>query len=99
MAEVELLRVAAGTSAKTLAGAIASIIHKGNNCELLAIGAGPVNQAVKALTIARSLTSTFGKDLMFKTGWETLDLSNEIDAAGKSGKPEVSMIKFFVVVI
>lgn len=47
------LRVATSSNPGTVAGAIAGEIRKGNIVEVFAIGRDAVNQAVKAVAIAR----------------------------------------------
>ena len=47
-----LLRVAASSPTSSLAGAIAGVIRENRHAEVQAIGAGAVNQAVKALAMA-----------------------------------------------
>lgn len=48
----EPLRVAARTNVRDLAGAIAGFIREEGSVELRTIGAGALNQAVKAVAIA-----------------------------------------------
>lgn len=49
-----IVRVAARSRPRLVAGAIAGIIRGGERAEAQAIGAGAVNQAIKAVIIARS---------------------------------------------
>ena len=49
---MELLKVSAKSSPSLVAGALAGVIRESGNAELQAIGAGAVNQAVKAIAIA-----------------------------------------------
>jgi stage V sporulation protein S len=62
-APVEVLRVAAETPAPKLAGAVAGVLRGAPQVELQAVGAGAVNQAVKAIAIARSYLRDEGIDL------------------------------------
>ncbi len=50
---MELLKVSAKSSPNLVAGAIAGILREKKEVELQAIGAGSVNQAVKAIAVAR----------------------------------------------
>ena len=52
-AEAQQLKSASGTDAKVLAGAISSFAREGRRMNVTAIGAGSINQAVKAIAIAR----------------------------------------------
>lgn len=50
---MELLKVSAKSNPNMVAGAIAGIMRENKEVELQAIGAGSVNQAVKAIAVAR----------------------------------------------
>ncbi len=50
---MDLIKVAANSRPSAVAGAIAGVIRDNNHAEIQAIGAGAVNQAVKALILAR----------------------------------------------
>jgi stage V sporulation protein S len=49
---MELIKVSANSRTSAVAGAIAGIIRERKHAEIQAIGAGAVNQAVKALVLA-----------------------------------------------
>jgi stage V sporulation protein S len=49
----DIIKVSARSRSTAVAGAIAGVIRQHNMAEVQAIGAGAVNQAVKALAIAR----------------------------------------------
>ena len=50
---MELLKVSAKSNPNLVAGAIAGITRENKEVELQAIGAGSVNQAIKAIAVAR----------------------------------------------
>ncbi len=50
---MDLVKVAANSRATSVAGAIAGIIRERGRVDVQAIGAGAVNQAIKAIAIAR----------------------------------------------
>ena len=52
-ANPEIIKVSAKSRSTAVAGAIAGVIRQFDYAEVQAIGAGAVNQAVKALAIAR----------------------------------------------
>lgn len=58
-----LLRVAGGSQASKVAGAIVKYMQEGNEVAMIAIGAGAVNQAIKAFCISRGMASPMGWDL------------------------------------
>jgi stage V sporulation protein S len=71
--EEQILRVSAGSNPQAVASAIAHSIYETRGCKLRAVGAGAVNQATKAIAIARGYTAPRGLDLVCITGFSTID--------------------------
>lgn len=67
------LRVSSGSNPQSVASAIAHAIYENRHVKLRAVGAGAVNQAVKALAIARGYVAPRGMDLTFKVGFMTIE--------------------------
>lgn len=67
----DCLRVAGTTNVQGLATSIAQSIYEGNPPVLRAIGAGAINQAQKALAVARGIVASCGYDLYVKPGFST----------------------------
>jgi len=61
---VEILKVASTSKSTAVAGAIAGVIRDTGRAEVQAIGAGAVNQATKAVAIARSYLALDGLDVI-----------------------------------
>lgn len=61
---VDVIRVAAQSRSTAVAGAIAGIVREQGRAEVQAIGAGAVNQAVKAAAIARGFLALDGLDVV-----------------------------------
>ena len=61
---VETIRVAARSRSTSVAGAIAGIVRESGRAEAQAIGAGAVNQAIKAVIIARGYLELDGIDVV-----------------------------------
>ncbi len=61
---METLKVAAKSNPNSVAGALAGVIREQGKAEMQAIGAGAVNQAVKAIAIARGFVAPSGIDLV-----------------------------------
>ena len=57
---MEILKVSSSTKVNSLAGAIAGIIREEGTVEMSAIGAGAVNQAIKAIATAKGFLSPGG---------------------------------------
>lgn len=72
--EKDLLRVKASSDPSKLASAIAYQIYDGKSPTLRAIGAGAVNQSVKAIAIARSFAAARGFDLICIPGFATVTM-------------------------
>ena len=49
---MDLIKVSSTSRTSSVAGAIAGVVRENNRAEVQAIGAGAVNQAVKALILA-----------------------------------------------
>ena len=61
---MQVLRVSSRSKATAVAGAIAGVIREHGRAEVQAIGAGAVNQAAKAVAIARSYLALDGIDIV-----------------------------------
>ena len=61
---VEVLKVSATSKPVAVAGAIAGVIRSKGRVEVQAIGAGAINQAVKAIAISRGYVAPGGLDLV-----------------------------------
>lgn len=74
--EDTLLKVKSSSSAPNLASAIANNVYDGNNVVLRAIGAGAVNQSMKAIAIAQSYVGPRGKVLSCRPGFTTVQMDD-----------------------
>jgi stage V sporulation protein S len=61
---MDVLKVSAKSNPNSVAGALAGVLRERGNAELQAIGAGALNQAVKAVAIARGFVAPSGVDLI-----------------------------------
>ncbi len=61
---LEVLKVSAKSQPKSVAGALAAVLRENSVAEVQAIGAGAVNQAVKAIVITRGFVAPNGIDLV-----------------------------------
>ena len=71
--EEDVLRVGAGSNPQAVASAIAHAIYEKRTGKLRAVGAGAVNQATKAIAIARGYTAPRGLDLVCIPGFASID--------------------------
>jgi stage V sporulation protein S len=61
---MEVLKISSKSNPNSVAGAIAGMIKETRKAEMQAIGAGALNQAVKAIAIARGFVAPAGVDLI-----------------------------------
>lgn len=71
--EEKFLRVSAGSNAQSVGSAIAHALYETPQVKLRAVGASAVNQAVKAIAIARGYVAPRGLDLTCKPGFATVE--------------------------
>jgi stage V sporulation protein S len=72
----KILRVSASSSATSLAAAVSHAVYDGKKVVLRAIGAGAVNQAVKAVAIAQSFVGQRGISLLVRPGFTTVKMDD-----------------------
>ncbi|HZZ64476.1 MAG TPA: stage V sporulation protein S [Candidatus Baltobacteraceae bacterium] len=59
-----ILKVSAKSNPNSVAGALAAVLRERDSAELQAVGAGAINQAIKAVAIARSYLRSAQIDLV-----------------------------------
>lgn len=75
---MESLKVSASSQPKSVAGAIAAILRNEDDVEIQTIGAGAVNQAVKAVAIARGYVAPNGIDVACVPAFTQSEIGGEI---------------------
>jgi stage V sporulation protein S len=78
---LETLRVSAQSNPKSLAGALAAVLREKGVAEMQAVGAGAVNQAVKAIAIARGFVAPNGIDLVSVPAFAEIEIDGEARTA------------------
>ncbi len=71
---MDLIRVASDSRSTAVAGAIAGVMREQDNVDVQAIGAGAVNQAVKAVAIARGYLELDGIDIVCIPSFVEVDI-------------------------
>lgn len=74
---MQSLRVSAASRPKAVAGAIAAVIKDSGPVEIQAVGAGAVNQAIKAIAIARGYLRQDGFDVVMQPEFMELAIEGE----------------------
>lgn len=77
------LRIAGSSNPASVAGSAVKNITEGREVSLTAIGAGAVNQMLKAATIARSMVASNGSNLYFTSGFSNETVNGESKTAMK----------------
>jgi stage V sporulation protein S len=78
---MEMLRVSAKSNPTAVAGALASVIRERGSAEMQAIGAAAINQAVKAVAIARGYVAPTGMDLVCIPAFTEVQIDGEARTA------------------
>ena len=60
---MEILKVSSKSNPSSVAGALTNILKKDQEVEVQSIGAGALNQTVKAIIISRGYLTPMGKDI------------------------------------
>ncbi len=74
---MEVLKVSAQSQPKAVAGALAAVLRNDSSAEIHAVGAGAVNQAVKAIAITRGFVAPNGIDLVAVPAFSGVSIDGE----------------------
>jgi stage V sporulation protein S len=74
---MDVLKVSTKSNPNSVAGAIAGILKEHKAVELQSIGAGAVNQAVKAIAIARGFVAPTGVNISCVPAFVDVDINTE----------------------
>ena len=85
--EIHCLKVSSKSSPASVAGAVAGMIKDGVPVEIQSVGAGAVNQAVKAIAISRGFLSPVGIDIVCIPSFADIVIDGEYRTALFLAKP------------
>lgn len=74
---MEVLKVSAQSKPKSVAGALAAVLRENDIAEVQAVGAGAVNQAIKAIAITRGFVAPNGIDLVVVPAFSEIIIEGE----------------------
>ena len=74
---MEILKVSSTSNPKSVAGALAAVIREEGKAEIQAIGAGAINQTIKAIAIARGYVAPNGMDLVMIPAFTEIEIDEE----------------------
>ena len=72
-----LLKVSSESNPNSIAGALVAMIKENKKAEMQAIGAGALNQAIKAVAISRGFIAPSGIDLICVPAFVEIELNGE----------------------
>ena len=78
---MDLLKVSSKSNPNSVAGAIAGVIREKGIAEVQSVGAGALNQAVKAIAIARGFLAPLGIELVCSPAFSEIKIDGEIRTA------------------
>lgn len=61
---MEIIKVGSKSNPSAVAGAIANVLREESKTEVQVVGAGALNQGIKAIAIARGFMAPSGKDII-----------------------------------
>ena len=76
-----VLKVSAQSNSKSVAGALASVVREQGTAEMQAIGAGAVNQSMKAIAIARGYLAPAGVNLVAIPAFVDVEIDGQLKTA------------------
>jgi stage V sporulation protein S len=74
---MEVLKVSSQSHPKSVAGALAAVLRESCAAEVQAVGAGAVNQAIKAIAITRGFVAPNGVDLVVVPAFSEVNIGGE----------------------
>ena len=80
---MEILKVSAKSNPSKVAGAIANIYREKKELDIQTIGAGSLNQAIKAVAIARGFLAPSGEDIVLIPAFNEVIINGENKTALK----------------
>ena len=80
---MEVLKVSSKSNPNSVAGALAGVLREKGSAEIQAIGEGALNQAVKAIAIARGFVAPSGMDLVCVPAFTDINIEGDQKTAIK----------------
>ena len=78
---IDIIKVAASSRTSAVAGAIAGVIREHQRADVQAIGASAVNQAVKAIALAKGYLAEDGYDIICVPQFVDVDIEGKLRTA------------------
>lgn len=75
--DLQIIKVSAHSNVNAVAGAIANMIRETGKAEVQVVGAGALNQGIKAVIIARGYVAPSGIDLICVPSFAEITINGE----------------------
>ena len=80
---MEIIKVGSKSNPNAVAGAIANILRENSRVEVQTVGAGALNQGVKAIAIARGFIAPSGKNIICIPTFTDISIDGNLKTAIK----------------
>lgn len=80
---MDIIKVSGTSRTSAVAGAIAGVVRENKRAEVQAIGASAINQAVKAMALARGYLANDGFDIIFFPEFVDVQIEDKVRTAIK----------------
>jgi stage V sporulation protein S len=80
---MDIIKVSGTSRTSAVAGAIAGVVRENKRAEVQAIGASAINQAVKAMALARGYLMNDGLDIIFIPEFVDVQIEEKVRTAIK----------------
>lgn len=77
MENIEILKISSKSNPNSVAGAVTAMFREKKKIEMQAIGAGAINQSIKALAIARGFLAPSGINLVCVPAFVEVEVEGE----------------------
>jgi len=74
---MEILKVSSKSNPSSVAGALANVFREKGRAEVQTVGAGALNQAIKAIAIARGFVAPSGMNLVCIPAFQDISIDDE----------------------
>ena len=81
--QIDIIKVSATSRTSAVAGAIAGVLREHQHADVQAIGASAVNQAVKALALAKGYLAEDGYDIVCEPHFVDVEIDGKVRTAIK----------------
>ncbi len=75
---MELLKISSKSNPNLVAGAIVGVINERGKVELQCVGAGAVNQAIKAIAVSRGYVASSGISLVCYPAFTDVEIDGDL---------------------